>query len=185
MHACKPSRIIVIDVVCAIHWQACSWSGCLPNEQDKMVFVGWHIGPNCEPRNEVSSSISNESVCRTIAPGVACWAMAWSRARWSRSLSQFFAQAIRASRSHRGSIHLARDGKTLRGTIPLSRNGRRACVGSLPPETWRGGRPRSDSSGPCAGNAGGPQHYRAWTLCSVSSETNVAHARRDGRLSSR
>jgi len=28
-------------------------------------------------------------------------------------------------------------------------------------------RPRSDSYGPCAGNVGGPQHYRAWTLCST------------------
>ena len=34
-------------------------------------------------------------------------------------VGQFFAQAIRASRRQRGSIHLAIDGKTLRGTIPL------------------------------------------------------------------
>jgi len=25
--------------------------GACPHEQDKMVFVGWHSGPNCEPRN--------------------------------------------------------------------------------------------------------------------------------------
>ncbi len=34
-------------------------------------------------------------------------------------VGQFFAQAISASHHRRGSIHLAIDGKTLRGTIPL------------------------------------------------------------------
>src|SRR6202165_2059091 len=34
-------------------------------------------------------------------------------------VGQFFAQAISASRRQRGSLHLAIDGKTLRGTIPL------------------------------------------------------------------
>jgi hypothetical protein len=51
----------------------------------------------------------------------------WSRvlgygvepSRVEQIVGQFFAQAIRASRRQRGSIHLAIDGKTLRGTIPL------------------------------------------------------------------
>ncbi|HYL45019.1 MAG TPA: hypothetical protein VEU97_16680 [Ktedonobacteraceae bacterium] len=34
-------------------------------------------------------------------------------------VGQFFAQATRTTRRKRGSIHLAIDGKTLRGTIPL------------------------------------------------------------------
>jgi hypothetical protein len=47
------------------------------------------LGQTANQGMRVSSSISNESVCRTRVPGVACWAMAWSRARWSRSLGSF------------------------------------------------------------------------------------------------
>jgi hypothetical protein len=51
----------------------------------------------------------------------------WSRvlgygvepSRVEQIVGQFFLEAIRASRRQRGSIHLAIDGKTLRGTIPL------------------------------------------------------------------
>src|SRR5438552_3837614 len=45
--------------------------------------------------------------------------MVWSRTRWNRLLAGLRAQATRTAQRKRGSIHLAIDGKTLRGTIPL------------------------------------------------------------------
>jgi len=64
----------------------------------------------------------------------------WSRvlgygveqSRVEQIVGQFFAQAIRASRSPRGSIHLAIDGKTRRRNHSIGRNGRRAFVGHAP-----------------------------------------------------
>ena len=70
-----------------------------------MVFVGWHIGPNCEPRNACElfhlkrERMPHESTwSRVLGYGV-------EPSEVEQIVGQFFAQAVRASRRPRGSIH--------------------------------------------------------------------------------
>src|SRR5260370_42536774 len=53
-------------------------------------------------------------------------------------VGRFFAQAVRTAHRKRGTIHLAIDGKTLRGTIPLGETEGVHPAFGLPAETSRG-----------------------------------------------
>ena len=126
MHAYKRFPIIVIDVGYAIRGPRLLMIGVLAKLAGQDSSRGMAHWAKLR-RHELSQLFHLK---RESMPHSSTWSRVLGHGvephEVEERVGQFFAQALRIAPGKRGSIQLAIDGKTMRGTIPSSRNGRRA-----------------------------------------------------------
>ncbi len=137
MRACKPSQIIVIDVVCAIRGPRLLMIGVLAKLAGQDSSRGMAHWAKLRTR-ELSQLFHLK---RERMPHSSTWSRILGQGVEPNEVEQivgrFFAQATKAAQRKRGSIHLAMDGKTLRGTILWGK--RTGCIGfrfTCPNKAW-------------------------------------------------
>src|SRR5712692_9157811 len=119
MPACKRSLIIVIDVGCAIRGPRLLMIGVLAKLAGQDSSRG--MADFAQLRTHELSQLFH--LKRECMPHYSTWSRVLGQgvepSEVEEIVGQFFRQATRTTRHTRGSIQLAIDGKTLRGTIPL------------------------------------------------------------------